>query len=54
MKFEFRPEVEVLLENDTSQKVKMEYMNHTWTMPKLSHRPPFYNHPEYEFSFPKL
>lgn len=54
MKWQFSPEIQLLLEKNTKNDVTMHYMQHKWQMPKLSPRPPFYKKPTYEFTFPKL
>lgn len=52
MRYEFHPEVILLLQNDSFQKVEMIYLEHKWTMPKISTRPPYYTAPSYELNFP--
>ncbi|MDQ0273555.1 hypothetical protein [Cytobacillus purgationiresistens] len=52
MPYEFNPEVTLLLVNHSGEKVRMEYTEQSWKMPKIGLRPPYYAHPEYEANYP--
>ncbi|CAH0345367.1 MULTISPECIES: hypothetical protein [unclassified Bacillus (in: firmicutes)] len=53
--FRFSPEVRLLLVNHSDEKVMMLYDNdHTWPMPLIGPRPPYYTNPRYEKNFPLI
>ncbi|MDK7665286.1 hypothetical protein [Cytobacillus oceanisediminis] len=52
MRFEFNPEVKLLLVNYSDEKVRMDYINHSWSMSEIGWRPPFYTNPRYGFNYP--
>ncbi len=55
MQFEFNPEVMLLLQNYSEEKVVMLYdSDHTWPMPKIGPRPPYYFNPRYVQSYPLI
>ncbi|WP_180953655.1 hypothetical protein [Bacillus sp. T33-2] len=54
MRFEFNPEVRLLLVNHSNEKVRMDYINHAWPMPKIAPRPPCYINPRYEMTYPLI
>jgi len=47
MRYEFHPKVKNLLQNKSNEKVTMTYIEHKWTLPKISKRPPYYKNPIY-------
>lgn len=54
MRYEFSPEVELLLVNHSMEKVTMVYMEHSWLMPEIGRRPPYYCYPKYELNYPVI
>ncbi|SCB96292.1 hypothetical protein GA0061096_1650 [Fictibacillus enclensis] len=52
MRYEFNPEVKLLLVNHSNEKVKMDYIEDSWPMSKIALRPPYYYHPSYELDYP--
>ncbi|WP_180316682.1 hypothetical protein [Shouchella shacheensis] len=52
MHYEFSAEVNRLLENDSNETVSMRYLSHSWQMPAIGPRPPYYAHPRYEPYYP--
>ncbi|MED3795619.1 hypothetical protein P4571_24685, partial [Niallia alba] len=52
LRYEFNPEVKLLLVNHSNEKVKMVYMEDSWPMPKIGMRPPYYCYPSYELNYP--
>lgn len=52
MWYEYNPEATVLLQDASNQKVKMQYINHAWLMPKSSKRPPYFTDPKYGWNYP--
>ena len=54
MMYEFNPKLKLLLEKHDKETVKMTYIDHKWSMPKKTARPPFYQKPIYTFHFPKI
>ncbi|WP_185970927.1 hypothetical protein [Alkalicoccobacillus porphyridii] len=53
MQIEFFPEVTRLLENEP-EKVTMQYMRNSWSMPTITVRPPYYKDPRIEPYYPKV
>lgn len=54
MRYEFNPEIKLLLINQTDAKVQMVYQPNKWHMPKIGPRPPFYTEPTYEAAYPVI
>ncbi|WP_193556974.1 hypothetical protein [Salicibibacter halophilus] len=54
MRYEFNPEVQLLLVDESDETVTMEYLSETWPMPKIGERPPFYTNPRYEPYYPLI
>ncbi|MBD8068717.1 hypothetical protein [Bacillus sp. PS06] len=54
MRFEYNPEVKILLKDYSDKKVKMEYIEDSWSMPKSSKRPPSFKDPKYGWNFPLI
>lgn len=56
LKYEFSPQVSLLLVNASHEKVQMQYDSNpfTWSMPKIGPRPPFYTNPLYGWNYPVL
>ncbi|WP_413375260.1 hypothetical protein [Alkalihalobacillus sp. 1P02AB] len=54
MRFEFNPEMVLLLLNESDDLVTMHYIDHSWTMQKIGPRPPFYTNPVYKSDFPLI
>lgn len=54
MRYEFNPKVKLLLQKHSNENVYMTYINHKWTMPKITLRPPYFKKPIYELHFPKI
>ncbi|TCS73575.1 hypothetical protein [Muricomes intestini] len=56
MRYEFSPEIELLLLNYSTEEVQMQYDSDpcTWPMPKIGRRPPYYTDPEYVLNFPVI
>ncbi|QQK78030.1 hypothetical protein HUG15_22210 [Salicibibacter cibarius] len=54
MRYEFNPEVELLLVDESDEEVMMEYISETWAMPKIGERPPYYTNPRYEPYYPLM
>ncbi|KZE64280.1 hypothetical protein AWM68_14415 [Fictibacillus phosphorivorans] len=52
LRYEFNPEVKLLLVNHSDEKVKMVYMEDSWLMSKIGLRPPYYCYPSYELNYP--
>ncbi|WP_230398132.1 hypothetical protein [Novisyntrophococcus fermenticellae] len=54
MKYEFSPEIKLLLLKHSTEEVQMQYDSDrcTWSMPKIGRRPPYYTDPEYVLNFP--
>jgi hypothetical protein len=54
LKYEFHPEVRLLLKNYSDKKVQMLYdaNPYTWPMSKIGSRPPFYTNPRYVLNYP--
>ncbi|MGX1439365.1 hypothetical protein ACUXJ4_002319 [Bacillus pumilus] len=52
MRYEFNPEVKLLLVNHSTKKVTMVYMEHSWLMSEIGRRPPYYCYPNYELNYP--
>nr|WP_173720047.1 hypothetical protein [Heyndrickxia oleronia] len=48
MQFEFHMQVRDLLINQSNEKVTMHYMDHSWLLPMIGNRPPYYTNPRYE------
>jgi hypothetical protein len=54
LRYEFNPEVELLLINQSDAKVQMVYQPNKWPMPKIGPRPPYYTEPIYEAEYPVI
>lgn len=54
VKYEFNKEVQLLLVNQSDDKVKMVYINNSWSMPKIGPRPPYYCYPTYKMNKPVI
>lgn len=54
MRYEFNPEIKLLIINQTDAKVQMVYQPNKWHMPKIGARPPFYTEPTYEAAYPVI
>ncbi|MFE8694886.1 hypothetical protein ACFYKT_00775 [Cytobacillus sp. FJAT-53684] len=54
MQVEFSPMVKWLLMNQSEDKVRIKYMKHSWLLPVISERPPYYTNPRYEPYYPLL
>lgn len=54
MQFEFNPQVTILLEGNSDEKVMMRYREHCWTMPKVAERPPYFTNPKYNWNYPLI
>ncbi|SFG87203.1 hypothetical protein SAMN02982927_03053 [Sporolactobacillus nakayamae] len=54
--FQYSPEVQLLLVNFSDEKVEMLYDDnpHTWPMPLIGPRPPYYTNPRYVQTYPIL
>jgi hypothetical protein len=54
MEYYYNPEVKLLLIDQSDEKEKLFYYNHSksWEIPKIGPRPPYYIHPRYEQYFP--
>ncbi|MCZ0701655.1 hypothetical protein J2T56_000137 [Natronobacillus azotifigens] len=52
MTFEYNPTIKILLQGNTKKKVSMEYREHTWMMPKVAKRPPYFMNPQYGWDYP--
>lgn len=52
MRYEFNPEVKLLLVNYSTEKVTMIYIEDVWLMPEIGRRPPYYCYPKYEINYP--
>ncbi|GGB32465.1 hypothetical protein GCM10011409_07350 [Lentibacillus populi] len=52
MRIEFNPKVKWLLVDQSDEKVKMNYLQHSWLMPVIVKRPPYYTNPRYEPYYP--
>ncbi|GAA0325636.1 hypothetical protein J18TS1_25500 [Oceanobacillus oncorhynchi subsp. incaldanensis] len=52
VRYEFNPEVKLLLVNHSDEKVKMVYMEDSWLMPKIGLRSPYYCYPIYKLNYP--
>ncbi|WP_409290434.1 hypothetical protein [Peribacillus sp. SCS-37] len=52
MRYEFNPEVKLLLVNHSNERVKMDYIEDSWPMSKIALRPPYYCYPSYELNYP--
>lgn len=55
-RFDFNPTVQLLLLNHSNEKVQMRYDSnpHTWSMPVIGPRPPYYANPRYELNYPLI
>lgn len=54
MRYEFHPKLKLLLQKPFSETVHMTYINHKWSMPKTTVKPPYYKKPIYELHYPKV
>lgn len=56
MRIEFSPQVSLLLLQQSKEKVQMQYdaNPYTWSMPKISSRPPYYMNPRFVQSYPLI
>ena len=54
MRYEFHPKLKLLLQKHSSETVHMTYINHKWSMPKTTVKPPYYKKPIYELHYPKV
>lgn len=52
LRIEFNPKVKWLLVDQSDEKVKMNYLQHSWLMPVIVKRPPYYTNPRYEPYYP--
>jgi len=52
LRFEFNPEVKLLLVNQSNEKVTIVYDGHSWPMPEIGWRPPYYTNLRYGFNYP--
>jgi len=54
MQGEFRKLAKLLLRKASQERVFMTYGGHSWPMPRISLRPPYYTNPRYEPRYPLL
>lgn len=52
MRYQFSLNANLLLVNETSDTVELEYLNYLWKMPMIGPRPPYYINPRYELNYP--
>ncbi|WP_162840594.1 hypothetical protein [Gracilibacillus timonensis] len=54
MQYYYNPEVKLLLVNQSNEKVGVRYEagQHTFQLPKIGPRPPYYTNPRYGQYFP--
>lgn len=52
----YHPEVKFLLVDHSDEQVEMlyDFNSHTWPMPKIGPRPPYYCNPRYEQYYPVI
>lgn len=54
MRYEFNPKLKLLLQKHSKDTINMTYINHKWSMPKKTIKPPYYKKPIYELHYPKV
>ncbi|WP_312096442.1 hypothetical protein [Niallia sp.] len=54
MMYEFNPKLKLLLQKNSKDTVTMTYINHKWSMPKTTVKPPFYKKAINAFHYPKI
>ncbi|MEK5442956.1 MULTISPECIES: hypothetical protein [unclassified Fredinandcohnia] len=54
MKYYYSPEVTFLLMNESKERVEVSYINHSFDLPQIGTRPPYYYNPRYEHYFPLI
>ncbi|HWQ79589.1 MAG TPA: hypothetical protein VN381_12260 [Anaerovoracaceae bacterium] len=52
MRYQFNIEVELMLVNESDEKVELQYQEFVWEVPLIGPRPPYYANPRYELNFP--
>jgi len=52
LRIEFNPQVKWLLVDQSDKKVNMNYLQHSWSMPVIVKRPPYYTNPRYKPYYP--
>lgn len=52
MLYQFSVDVNLLLVNESDEKVELKYQNYIWEMPMIGPRPPYYTNPRYELNYP--
>ena len=52
MEFQISVPVELLLVNQSDETVNVDYLNHTWELPMIGLRPPYYTNPSYVLNYP--
>ncbi|SEP81350.1 hypothetical protein [Piscibacillus halophilus] len=52
----YNPEVKFLLVNHSEEMVELlyDFNSHTWEMPEIGPRPPYYDNPRYEPYYPVI
>ncbi|EQB38236.1 MULTISPECIES: hypothetical protein [Virgibacillus] len=50
----FHPKVTWLLIGHSEERVRMHYLDESWSMPVIGERPPYYSNPQYKPYFPLI